>query len=298
MKSMNVSFRQLKLFLALAETGSVTGAARVMHITQPTASMQLKDLSTAIGLPLFEIIAKKVYLTALGNELAETARRMTVEWEAFEQHVSSIKGHTKGSLKIAVVSTAKYFIPKILGSFCEKYPEIDISLEVLNRDGIIKRLEQNMDDIYIMSMPPLNIEIEDEIFMPNPLVIIAAKNHPLSNQKNLDLHQLKNERFILRELGSGTRMAANIQFKKKKFTPNIRLELGSNESIKQAVAAGLGIGLVSIHALNDYQGFDDIAILNIEDFPIHSNWHIVRSVGKKLTPIAKIFHDHLLEQAK
>lgn len=295
---MNVSFKQLKLFLALAETGSVTGAARVMHITQPTASMQLKDLSTAIGLPLFEIIAKKVYLTALGNELAETARRMTVEWEAFEQHVSSIKGYTKGSLKIAVVSTAKYFIPKILGSFCEKYPEIDISLEVLNRDGIIKRLEQNMDDIYIMSMPPLNIEIEDEIFMPNPLVIIAAKNHPLSNQKNLDLHQLKNERFILRELGSGTRMAANIQFKKKKFTPNIRLELGSNESIKQAVAAGLGIGLVSIHALNDYQGFDDIAILNIEDFPIHSNWHIVRSVGKKLTPIAKIFHDHLLEQAK
>ncbi len=295
---MNVSFKQLKLFLALAETGSVTGAARVMHITQPTASMQLKDLSTAIGLPLFEIIAKKVYLTALGNELAETARRMTVEWEAFEQHVSSIKGHTMGSLKIAVVSTAKYFIPKILGSFCEKYPEIDISLEVLNRDGIIKRLEQNMDDIYIMSMPPLNIEIEDEIFMPNPLVIIAAKNHPLSNQKNLDLHQLKNERFILRELGSGTRMAANIQFKKKKFTPNIRLELGSNESIKQAVAAGLGIGLVSIHALNDYQGFDDITILNIEDFPIHSNWHIVRSVGKKLTPIAKIFHDHLLEQAK
>lgn len=295
---MNVSFKQLKLFLALAETGSVTGAARVMHITQPTASMQLKDLSTAIGLPLFEIIAKKVYLTALGNELAETARRMTVEWEAFEQHVSSIKGYTKGSLKIAVVSTAKYFIPKIIGSFCEKYPEIDISLEVLNRDGIIKRLEQNMDDIYIMSMPPLNIEIEDEIFMPNPLVIIAAKNHPLSNQKNLDLHQLKNERFILRELGSGTRMAANIQFKKKKFTPNIRLELGSNESIKQAVAAGLGIGLVSIHALNDYQGFDDIAILNIEDFPIHSNWHIVRSVGKKLTPIAKIFHDHLLEQAK
>lgn len=295
---MNVSFKQLKLFLALAETGSVTGAARVMHITQPTASMQLKDLSTAIGLPLFEIIAKKVYLTALGNELAETARRMTVEWEAFEQHVSSIKGYTKGSLKIAVVSTAKYFIPKIIGSFCEKYPEIDISLEVLNRDGIIKRLEQNMDDIYIMSMPPLNIEIEDEIFMPNPLVIIAAKNHPLSNQKNLDLHQLKNERFILRELGSGTRMASTIQFKKKKFVPNIRLELGSNESIKQAVAAGLGIGLVSIHALNDYQGFDDIAILNIEDFPIHSNWHIVRSVGKKLTPIAKIFHDHLLEQAK
>ncbi len=295
---MNVSFKQLKLFLALAETGSVTGAARVMHITQPTASMQLKDLSTAIGLPLFEIIAKKVYLSGIGNELAETSRRMTVEWEAFEQHVSSIKGYTKGSLKIAVVSTAKYFIPKILGSFCEKYPEIDISLEVLNRDGIIKRLEQNMDDIYIMSMPPLNIEIEDEIFMPNPLVIIAAKNHPLSNQKNLDLHQLKNERFILRELGSGTRMASTIQFKKKKFVPNIRLELGSNESIKQAVAAGLGIGLVSIHALNDYQGFDDIAILNIEDFPIHSNWHIVRSVGKKLTPIAKIFHDHLLEQAK
>lgn len=295
---MNVTFRQLRLFLALADTGSVTAAARAMHITQPTASMQLKEISGSVGMPLFEIVAKKVHLTAAGIELAEVARRISNEWESFEQHVASVKGLTRGNLKIAVVSTAKYFIPKLLGSFCKKYPEIDISLEVLNRDGVIKRLEQNMDDMYIMSMPPVTIDIEDEVFMPNPLVIIAPKAHPLSNKTSIELNALKNERFILRELGSGTRMASNIQFKKKRFFPNIRLELGSNESIKQAVAAGLGIGLVSMHALNDYPDLDDICILDIEEFPIHSNWHIVRSKGKKLSPIATIFHDHLLSEAK
>lgn len=295
---MNVTFKQLRLFKALADTGSVTAAARMMHITQPTASMQLKELASAVGRPLFEIIAKKIYLTSLGNELASTARRISSEWEYFEQHVSSVKGLTKGSLKIAIVSTAKYFIPKMLGSFCEKYPDIDIALEVLNRDGVIKRLEQNMDDMYIMSMPPLNIEIEDEVFMPNPLVIIAAKHHPLIDKKSIKLNDLKNERFILRELGSGTRTASTIEFKKKKFEPNIRLELGSNESIKQSVAAGLGLGLVSMHALNDFPYLEDISILNINDFPIHSSWHIVTSTGKKLSPIAKIFHDHLLTEAK
>lgn len=295
---MNVTFRQLKLFNALAETRSVTAAARMMHITQPTASMQLKELASTVGMPLFEIIAKKIYLTALGNELAATARRISNEWEFFEQHVSGINGLTKGNLKIAVVSTAKYFIPKMLGSFCEKHPDIDIALEILNRDGVIKRLEQNMDDMYIMSMPPLNIEIEDEVFMPNPLVIIAAKHHPLSDRKSIELNELKSERFILRELGSGTRTASAIQFKKKNFKPDIRLELGSNESIKQSVAAGLGLGLISMHALNDYPYLEDICILNISDFPIHSSWHIVTSTGKKLSPIAKIFHDHLLNEAK
>lgn len=184
---MNATFRQLKLFIALADTGSVTGAARAMHVTQPTASMQLKELSNSIGLPLFEVISKNVHLTAAGKELARTARLMTSEWESFEQLIGNMRGLHKGSLKIAVVSTAKYFIPKLLGSFCHQYPEIDIALEVLNRDGVIRRLEQNMDDMYIMSMPPSNIEIDDEIFMPNPLVMIAENNHSLANVSSISL---------------------------------------------------------------------------------------------------------------
>lgn len=295
---MHATFRQLKLFLALADTGSVTGAARVMHVTQPTASMQLKELSNSVGLPLFEVISKTVHLTPVGIELAKTARLMTAEWESFEQQVANVRGLKRGSLKIAVVSTAKYFIPKLLGSFCHEYPDIDIALEVLNRDGVIRRLEQNMDDMYIMSMPPSDIEIEDEIFMPNPLVVIADKHHALSKANSIDLQKLQTERFIMRELGSGTRMAANLHFRKNRFQPNIRLELGSNEAIKKAVAGGLGLGVMSMHALDDYYLQNELSILDVQDFPIHSSWHIVTVKGKKLSPIARIFHDHLIAEDK
>jgi len=295
---MNATFRQLRLFLALADTGSVTSAARLMHVTQPTASMQLKELSNSIGLPLFEVISKTVHLTPVGVELAKTARLMTNEWESFEQLIANMKGFKKGSLKIAVVSTAKYFIPKLLGSFCHKYPDVDIALEVLNRDGVIRRLEQNMDDMYIMSMPPSHIEIEDEIFMPNPLVMIADKHHLLSNVSSINLDELKTQRFILREIGSGTRMATNLHFKKNRFKPDIRLELGSNEAIKKAVAGGLGLGIMSMHALDYNYIQNELSILDVKDFPIHSNWHIVTAKGKKLSPIAKIFHDHMISEDK
>ncbi len=295
---MNATFRQLKLFIALADTGSVTGAARAMHVTQPTASMQLKELSNSIGLPLFEVISKNVHLTAAGKELARTARLMTSEWESFEQLIGNMRGLHKGSLKIAVVSTAKYFIPKLLGSFCHQDPEIDIALEVLNRDGVIRRLEQNMDDMYIMSMPPSNIEIDDEIFMPNPLVMIAEKNHSLANVSSISLQDLKNQRFILREIGSGTRMATNLHFKKNKFHPDVRMELGSNEAIKKAVAGGLGIGVMSMHALDESYIQNELSILDVKDFPIHSNWHIVTAKGKKLSPLAQVFHDHLINEDK
>jgi DNA-binding transcriptional LysR family regulator len=295
---MNATFRQLKLFLALADSGSVTSAARSMHVTQPTASMQLKELSNSVGLPLYEVISKTVHLTPVGIELAKTARLMTNEWESFEQLTANMKGLKKGSLKIAVVSTAKYFIPKLLGSFCNKYPDVDIALEVLNRDGVIRRLEQNMDDMYIMSIPPSNIEIEDEVFMSNPLVMIADKNHLLSDVSSINLEDLKTQRFILREVGSGTRMATNLHFKKNGFKPNIRLELGSNEAIKKAVAGGLGLGVMSMHALDNNYIQNELSILDVKDFPIHSNWHIVTAKGKKLTPIAKIFHDHLISEDK
>ena len=139
---MNVTFRQLRLFLALAETGSVSGAAKVLHVTQPTASMQLKEISQAVGLPLYEVIGKKVHLTDVGQELAATARAISATWESFEQGVDAVKGLSRGKLRIAVVSTAKYFVPRLLGRFCESHPHIDISLEVLNRDGVVQRLRE------------------------------------------------------------------------------------------------------------------------------------------------------------
>jgi DNA-binding transcriptional LysR family regulator len=295
---MNITFRQLRLFLALEQTESVTKAARMMHITQPTASMQLKEMTENIGSSLFEVISKKIHLTALGKEFAKTAREMTDRWEAFEQHTSQMKGLTKGRLRVAVVSTAKYFIPKLLGSFCSKYPEVDISLEILNRDGVIKRVEDNSDDLYVMSRPPVHIDLEDQILMPNPLCMIAYKNHPLASKKNLRLQDLKHERFILRELGSGTRMSADIHFKQKKFTPSLLLELGNNEAIKKAVASHLGVAVISIHALDQFDYDKEISILKLQDFPINSQWHLVYLRGKQLSPIAKAFYEHVLSESK
>ena len=158
---MNVSFRQLRLFLALAETSSVSAAARAMHVTQPTASMQLKEMAQAIGLPLYEVISKKVHLTQTGRELALTAREMFQAWDAFEQGVDAAQGLTRGKLKVAVVSTAKYFMPRRIGSVCKKHPEIDVSLEILNRDGVVQRLRDNLDDLYIMSQPPKGMGLGD-----------------------------------------------------------------------------------------------------------------------------------------
>ena len=290
---MNITFRQLRLFLALAETGSVSAAARMVHVTQPTASMGLKEITDTVGVPLYEVVARKVHLTQMGLELVKTARAISGEWETFEQQVHGIKGLTRGKLKVAVVSTAKYFVPRILGTFCAKYPEIDISLEILNRDGVVKRLEENLDDLYIMSQPPLNIEINDEVFMPNPLILIAPKDHAFAKKKSIDLISLKDEKFIFREKGSGTRMTTDAHFKKLKFKAEVRLELGSNEAIKQAVIGGLGLAVLSKYSLVDQ---DEIAILRCKEFPIESSWHIVSPRGKRLSPIATVFKEHLLTQ--
>ncbi len=295
---MNITFRQLKLFLALAETGSVSAAARAMHVTQPTASMQLKEVTQSVGIPLFEVISKKVHLTDMGQELAQTARAIVQTWEAFEQGVDGVKGLARGKLRVAVVSTAKYFIPRLIGSFCKKYPDIDVSLEILNRDGVVQRMRDNLDDLYIMSQPPSELDLSDEIFMANPLVVIAAARSMLVKQGGVELKSLGAQRFILREQGSGTRMGVDQYFKKNKFRPDIRMELGSNEAIKEAVAGGLGIGIVSRHSLHGQQKEHGVAVVDVLGFPILSNWHIVHPASKKLSPIATEFKLHMRKELR
>ena len=246
---MNITFRQLRLFLALAETGSVSAAAKVMHVTQPTASMQLREVTQAVGLPLYEVVSRRVYLTEAGQALARTARAIASEWDGFEQRVSGAKGLTSGRLKVAVVSTAKYFIPRLLGSFCKLHPQIDISLEILNRDHVITRLRSNLDDLYVMSRPPEDLLLEDQILMPNPLVVIAPAGHRLAAKKRVNMAQLQGERLLLREKGSGTRMATDVHLRQLGFVPTAVLELGSNEAIKESVEGQLGVSIVSRHAL-------------------------------------------------
>ncbi|MCO4089872.1 MAG: LysR family transcriptional regulator [Limnohabitans sp.] len=293
---MNVTFRQLRLFLALAETGSVSAAAKVMHVTQPTASMQLKELSLSVGLALYEVIGKKIYLTDAGKELAVTGRAMAQTWDAFEQNVDAAKGLSRGKLRVAVVSTANYFMPHLIGSFCNKHPAIDVSLEILNRDGVVQRLRENLDDLYIMSMPPKDMDLGDEAFMPNPIVVIAPSSDPLAKRAQVPLHELAQRRFIVREKGSGTRMAADQYFRKMKFRPDVRLELGSNEAVKESVAGGLGLGVVSRHALHGLKKENGVSVIDMKGFPVSSAWHIVYPASKRLSPLAQAFKKHMIHE--
>ena len=295
---MNITFRQLRLFLALADTGSVSAAARAMHVTQPTASMQLREVADAVGLPLYEVVARRVHLTDAGRELARTARAMVGEWEGFAQQVDATKGLERGRLKVAVVSTAEYFVPRLLGTFCDRHPSIEISLEVENRDGVVARLRDNLDDLYVMSMPPADVAIEDRVLMPNPLVVIAPASHPLASRAGVGLRDLRGARFILREPGSGTRMATDAHFRAAGFSPNLRLELGSNEAIKEAVAGNLGVAVVSVHALQARMPARGVTVLRVRGFPIRSQWHVVHPKGKRLSPIAEVFREHLSAQAR
>ena len=255
--------------------------------------MQLREVTESVGVPLYEVISRRVHLTEAGLDLAKAARGIASEWAQFEQKIDGMNGLTRGKLKVAVVSTAQYLVPRLLGTFCARYPEIDIALEVLNRDGVVARLRENLDDLYIMSMPPKDIDVENQIFMPNPLVLIAASTHPMVKRRSLTLPDLIAQRFILRERGSGTRMAVDAHFKQLKFKPDVRLEMGSNEAIKEAVAGGLGVAVISSHALHGQAAEYGVSVLKVKGFPVHSNWHVVHLKGKLLSPIAQVFHAHL-----
>jgi DNA-binding transcriptional LysR family regulator len=187
-------------------------------------------------------------------------------------------------------------MPRLIGSFCTRHPAIEISLEILNRDGIVQRLRENRDDLYIMSMPPADMDLSDEAFMPNPIVVIARAADPLAGRARVPLHELAHGRFILREKGSGTRMAADRFFRARRFRPDLRLELGSNEAVKESVAGGLGIGVVSAHALHGLRKEHGVCVLDVEGFPLRSSWHIVHPASKKLSPLGMAFKQHLLEE--
>ena len=295
---MDVTFRQLQLFVSLADLKSISAVARTFHITQPTVSMQIRNLADSIGMPLHEVIGKRIFLTSAGEELARSARSMMNDWSACTARLQSLQGLTRGQLKLAVVSTAKYFIPRMLGKFCEQFPEVDISLEVLNRDRIVERLRENLDDLFIMSRPPSDLDVVLREFLPNPLVVIAPLSHPLANHKRIKLHSLQRERFIVREQGSGTRLATNAFFAEHNFKPQIRMELGSNEAIKQAVAGKMGIAVLSSHAIGTHLMEEALTVLPVVGFPIHTNWYIVTLEGKRLSPAATAFLQFLTDISK
>ena len=290
---MRVTLRQLQTFEAVARLKSFSGAADEMHVTQPTVSKQIKLLHEEVGLPLLEQIGKKVFLTEAGHELYATCIDWLDSWGRFEQNIANLKGMKQGRLRISTVTTAKYFMPRILGPFCAEYPGVDIALEVLNRDRLLERLSRNEDDLYIMGVPPEGLDVESEPFMENPLVVLASTAHPMARRKNIALADLANEPFLVREHGSGTRLTVERVFHERNTPLKIRMELGSNEAIKQAVAGGLGLALLSQSTLNLDSSQKDITILDVQGFPILRSWYVVRPKNKQASVVANVFRDFL-----
>ncbi|WP_373528977.1 LysR substrate-binding domain-containing protein [Nostoc sp.] len=290
------TLHQLKVFEAAARHSSFTRAAEELFLTQPTVSMQIKQLTKSVGLPLFEQVGKRLYLTEAGRELFVTCRQIFENIAQYEMKVADLKGLKQGQLRLAVITTAKYFIPRLLGPFCELYPGIDISLQVTNHEQILERMSNNLDDLYIMSQIPENRDVTCEPFLENPLIVFAPINHPLSKETNIPIQRLSDEPFIMREPGSGTRRAVQSLFEEQGVKVKVKLELGSNEAIKQAIAGGLGISVLSRHTL--LSDASEFSILDVQHFPIQRNWYMVYPSGKQLSIVARVYYDYLLAAAK
>lgn len=294
----NATLHQLKVFEAVARHSSFTRAAEELFLTQPTVSMQVKQLSKTVGLPLFEQVGKRLYLTSAGKELYATCRDVFARLSEFEIAIADLKGLKQGTLRLAVVTTAKYVIPRILGPFCQRYPGIDVSLTVTNHQYVLDNLAANRDDLYILSQLPEDSDAQVQPFMENPLVVLAPHTHPLANEKNIPLSRIAEEPFIMREPGSGTRKAVQKLFDSQGLPLRVKLDLGSNEAIKQAIAGGMGLSVLSKHTLALEGTHNQLVILDVEGFPIERYWYVVHPSGKQLSAIAKAFYDYLLNEGK
>lgn len=294
---MKVTFHQLEVFECVARRLSFTRAAEDLSLSQPTISAQIRQLTDAVGMPLFEQIGKSINLTDAGRELLVASRGVFDAWSRFEMNIADMQGLKRGLLRIACVSTAKCFVPGLLGPFCENYPEIEVRLEIANRETLIERLRANLDDLYIMMLPPQDIDVDRTPFRDNPLVVVAARAHPLAGKRAIPMKRLDRERFIMRESGSGTRLRIDRHFASVAFVPLVRMELGSNEALKHVVAAGLGMTVMSRHVLDADPAHDGLTILDVEGFPLRDNFYVVTPRGKRLSVVARAFQDHLVSDA-
>lgn len=287
------TLRQLEVFESIARLGSFTRAAEELYLTQPTVSMQIKKLADAVGLPLFEQIGKKMYLTDAGRELQKTCRGIFDHLSHFEMVSADMKGLKTGKLRLAVVTTAKYFAPRLLGMFCQKYPGVEVSLKVSNRERVLERLEGNQDDLYILGQPPDEVDVVAEAFLNNPMVVLAPAQHALAHKKKIPLKRIAEEPFLLRESGSGTRIATERIFTEQGLKLKMRMELGSNEAIKQAVIGGLGVSVLSSQTLALDALSGQFVILDVQGFPIQRHWYFAYPAGKQLSIVARTFVDYL-----
>lgn len=287
----SLTLRQLQVFEAVARHRSYTRAAEALYLTQPAVSMQVRQLEQQVGLPLFEHVGRRIYLTPAGEEVLRLARNVLREVGEAEAAIEALKGVRRGRLTIAVASTANYFAPQLLGTFVRRHDGITVSLDVTNREGLLRHLGDNDVDMVIMGRPPEELDLEAEPFMENPLVVIASPSHPLVGEQPVPLARLQEEVFVVREPASGTRIAMERHFEAHGVRLTTGMEMSSNEAIKQAVEAGLGLGIVSLHTLGMELELGRLVVLEAETFPIVRHWHLVHRRGKRLSPVAAAFAD-------
>lgn len=290
---MRPSLHQLRVFEAVARLRSFTAAAQELHLAQPTVSVQMRELASHVGLPLFEQQGRRTSPTPAGEALLGTVRSMFDAWAAFEMTIGEMRGARRGRLRLAAVTTAEYFVPAILAPFARAHPGIDVSLAVENRDAVVERLRQDLDDVTIMMMPPPELRLAVLPFLDNPLVALAPRDHPQARRRQISLQSFAAEPLLVREKGSGTRMASEQFFAEHRLRPNVRMQLGSNEAIKHAVAAGLGCAVLSAHTVGQTPERDGLAVLNVEHMPIRRSWYLVRREGRAETPVTRAFMGYM-----
>jgi LysR family transcriptional regulator, low CO2-responsive transcriptional regulator len=295
---MNVTFRQLSLFESVARNLSYTRAAEELHLSQPAVSMQIRQLEESVGLPLFEKLGKQVSLTEVGREVYHYSQGINRYLTEMEEVLESLKGLNRGHLHVAVASTVNYFAPRLMAAFHRAYPGINLQLDVANRERLIQLLVANSVDMVLMGQPPESVEVESEAFMPNPLVVVAPPNHPLSGRRGVPLERLAEEIFVMREPGSGTRLAMERFFLEHRVTIREGMQMTRNEAIKQAVRAGLGLGIVSAHTIELELETGRLVTLDVAGFPIERQWFLVYRKRKRMSPPSHAFRSFVVSEAQ
>lgn len=288
-----ITFHQLDIFAAVARHRSFSKAADSLHLTQPAVSLQIKHIADILGLPLFEQEGCAVVLTAAGEEVLKTVRELDDVWARFESAIDELKGLKRGRLRVALVPTAKYFLPRMLGDFSRRYPEVSIELEIADRERIVSRMRGNQDDLYIMVYPPEDLEVVSYPFLDNELVVIAPVDHWAAAQQ-IEFGALLGERFILREVGSGSRRTIDAHLLLIGEKLDVKLAVSSNEAIRELVASGMGLAVLSRHALPANPASDGLCILDVQGFPLRKPWRAVHLKSKLLSLPARAFLDELL----
>ncbi len=289
----HVTLRMLRVFAAVARHLSVTAAARELHLTQPAVTMQVKELERNCGAPLFERLGRRIYLTEAGRELAACAANVTENLRETEERLDALRGLKKGLLKLGAVSTAKYFAPALLAGFTASHPDVTIRFSVGNREETIRNLAGNEIDLAIMGRPPREIETLSEPFAKHPLIIIAAPSHPLAGKRRVPMKKLAGERFLIREEGSGTRASMERVFAQAQLAYQTSMEMSSNETIKQAVIAGMGISFISKHTVGLELQTRRLVALDVAGLPVMRDWFVIHLRTKRLSPIAAAFKQFL-----